>query len=116
MLHYGLSVNGSGWVDSISGRAMCIVFHREKSKYLSDEDVRFHWCITAADFGEAEEKIPKDMITDLWIAIHGFSFVVAGLSSISSQIRTCRNLMLCIAVINEVSCQCTKLTSLTFHV
>jgi hypothetical protein len=45
------------------------------SKIASDEDVRFHWCIVAADFGEEEEKTLLDMIMDLWINIRGFSFV-----------------------------------------
>ena len=35
------------------------------SKITSDEDVRFNWCIAAADFGEAEEKILLEKI------IHG---------------------------------------------
>lgn len=45
------------------------------SKISTDEDVRFYWCIVAADFGEAEEKILLDMIIDLWITVRGFAFV-----------------------------------------
>ena len=44
-------------------------------KITSDEDVHFNWCITAADFGEAEEKILLEMIIELWVTIRGFSFV-----------------------------------------
>ena len=45
------------------------------TKLSSDEDVRFNWCIAAADFEEAEEKILLDMIIELWVTIRGFSFV-----------------------------------------
>ena len=44
-------------------------------KITSDEDVRFNWCIAAADFGEAEEKILLEMIVELWVTIRGFYFV-----------------------------------------
>ena len=44
-------------------------------KITSGEDVRFNWCIAAADFGEAEEKILLEMIVELWVTIRGFSFV-----------------------------------------
>ena len=49
--------------------------HLLVGKLSSDENVRFNWCIAAADFGEAEEKILLDMIIELWVTIRGFSFV-----------------------------------------
>ena len=46
-----------------------------KTEIVSNEDVRFYWCIVSADWDEEKSQCLLHMICDLWITIRGFSTV-----------------------------------------
>ena len=55
------------------------------SKITSDEDIQFHWCVAAAAFGKEEGKILLNMIIELWVTVHGFSFVSGWLEQFKQE-------------------------------
>ena len=50
------------------------VKQRLSETILTDDDVRFYWCLLSAEIGDAEGEVLLKMIVDLFITVRGFSF------------------------------------------